>query len=148
MLVHANGRIKTYMMVLGTINAGRCLAVFVLMWAGIPLITSLWLGFFLPFFIITQSRILFIKHEIGNIISIRHYIYNVFVPVCLMIVASFAFSFGFKMLYGDSVPVIIASLAGNALIVAALFWLVIGKDERNVLTGKAKSALAMLRHKI
>ena len=142
MLVHASGRIKLYTTCLGIGNGLRCLLVFLLLLWGLPLIPTLWLGWFLPFFILNQMRIWFAKRAIG--ISVRQYIRTVFIPLAFIGSGSFAFSFGFKALAGDAVWVILAGTAANAAVVAGLMWMLIGSEERRVLRAKFASAWAKM----
>ena len=138
MLVHASGRIKLYTTCLGIGNGARCLLVLGLLLAGVPLIPTLWLGWFLPFLVLNQMRVGFAKLAIG--ISVRQYLRAVFAPLVGIGAGSFAFSFGFQALAGDSVGAILAGTAGNAGVVAALTWLLIGSAERAVLRAKLAAA--------
>ena len=142
MLIQASGRIKAYIVTLGSVNIGRCLAVFILLWLGVPLIPTLWLGWFLPFFMATQSRVWFVRRVLGHIVSIRHYFMQIWIPVFLMIAASFVFSFGFKALFGDTIPAMLLCLAGNVVLVATLFWIIIDANERSVIRAKISAAYA------
>jgi O-antigen/teichoic acid export membrane protein len=142
MLVHASGRIQLYTTCLGIGNGLRCLLVFLLLLGGLPLIPTLWLGWFLPFVILNQMRVWFAKRAIG--ISVRQYFRTVFIPLAFIGSGSFAFSFGFKALAGDAVWAILAGTAANAGVVAALMWMLIGSDERRVLRAKFASAWATM----
>jgi len=145
MLMTACGRIKKYMIVFGVVNGMRCLAVFVLLWGGVSLIPALWMGWFLPLFVLTQVRVWLEKRALGAAVSVRYYVTEVLIPICAMGVASFAFSFGFKAWHGDSIPMILLCVIGNAITVALLFWLVIGASERNVLLCKITTVYTKFR---
>ncbi len=140
MLVHASGRIKLYTTCLGIGNAGRCFLVLFLLLGGFPLIPTLWLGWFLPFFILNQLRVWFARRAIG--ISGRQYFRAVFFPLAFIGGGSFAFSFGFKALAGEAVGAILAGTAANAGVVAALTWALIGAEERRFLGAKLAAAWA------
>lgn len=142
MLVHASGRIKLYTTCLGVGNGARCLLVLGLLLAGVPLIPTLWLGWFLPFLVLNQMRVGFAKLAIG--ISVRQYVRAVFAPLVAIGAGAFAFSFGFKALAGDAAGAILAGTAGNAGVVAALTWLFIGTEERNLIRAKLAAARARI----
>lgn len=142
MLVHASGRIKLYTTCLGIGNGARCLLVLGLLFWKIPLIPTLWLGWFLPFFILNQMRVWFAKRAIG--ISVRQYFRAVFIPLAGIGGGSFAFSFGFKAWAGDAVWAMLTGAAANAGVVAALLWLLIGSEERRMLRAKLSSAWAQV----
>ena len=144
MLIHASGRIKTCMTFVGLIDCCRLFIVLLLFLGDVPLIPALWLGLFLPVVFLQQSFVLFARHIFGKEISIRHYVAKVLTPIGLMITFSFAFSFGFKAWFGDSIQTILLCFIGNASIVAVLFWLVIGSDERKVVLAKIMSAHARI----
>lgn len=138
MLVQASGRIKLYTTCLGIGNGGRCLVVLILLHGGIPLIPSLWLGWFLPFFILNQMRIWFARRAVG--ISVRQYLRIVFFPLAAMGGGSFAFVFGFRALAGESILSILFCAAANAVVVGALMWGLIGAEEREILALKFRTA--------
>jgi len=142
-LIHATGRIKGYTLIVGACDAVRFVLLWVLLWNGMPLVKTLWLVMFYLPIIVLQSVVLIARQSLGKEISIRHYVFEVLAPACLMIAASFAFSFGFKALHGDSIVAILSCLAGNALLVALLFWLVIGADERTVIRTKIAAIKAI-----
>ena len=146
MLVTASGRIKVYTTTLGIGNAGRCFIVLALLWWGLPLIPTLWLGLFLPLFILNQCRVLFAKYTLGAQVSIRHYLKKILLPVSAMSLISIMFSFSFKTLYGDGVFAMLMCLTINILIVAILFWLLVGSDERKILLSKITPAINLFRH--
>ncbi len=140
MLVQASGRIKLYTTCLGIGNGARCLLVLILLSRGVPLLPTLWLGWFLPFFILNQMRVWFAKRAIG--ISIREYVRALLVPAVFIVGGSFAFSFGFKALAGDAIWAILACAAANVGVVAALTWTFVGAEERKALLAKALAARA------
>lgn len=136
MLVQASGRIKLYMTCLGFGNSARCFLVLALLLGKVPLIPALWLGWFLPWLVLNQMRIWFAKKAIG--VSIRQYARHVLMPLAIISSGSFAFSFGFRVLAGDSVWAILACSAANGLVVAGLMWGLIGPDERALLSSKIR----------
>jgi len=138
MLVHASGRIKVYITCLGIANGGRCLMVLLLLLGGIPLIITLWLGWFFPFLIITQARVWFARRVVG--VSIRQYVKKVLIPLLIMAVASVAFTFSFKFFIGTTVLAILLCGALNVGFVGVLMWVLIGADERKVIASKMGSA--------
>lgn len=142
MLVQASGKIKLYTTCLGIGNGSRCLLVFLLLLLDVPLIPTLWLGWFLPFLILNQMRIWFAKLAIG--VSGKQYWHTVFTPLLFIGTGSFAFSFGFKALAGDAVWLILAGAAANAVVVGTLFWLLIGSAERRFLGGKFLAAWSQI----
>ena len=142
MLVQASGRIKLYTTCLGIGNGARCLLVLILLSCGLPLIPTLWVGWFLPFFILNQMRVWFAKRAIGT--SIREYVRALLVPAAFIVGGSFAFSFGFKALAGDAIWAILACALANFGVVAALTWTFIGAEERHVLIAKAWAAWAQM----
>jgi len=142
MLVQATGRIKRFTTFLGIGNAGRCATVLALLVHGLPLIPTLWLGWFLPYVILNQMRVWFANRILG--ISIRQYLRRVFAPLLLIAGGSFAFSFGFKALAGESVWTILTCSALNAVIVGSLVWSVSGPEERRHLLSKLMAASTRL----
>lgn len=138
MLVHASGRIKLYTTCLGIGNGARCLLVLLLLLKGVPLIPTLWLGWFLPFLILNQMRVWFARQAIG--VSLREYFRIVFVPLVLIGAGSFAFCFGFKALAGDAIWAVLTGSAANAGVVATLLWLLMGTAGRQVLRAKLAAA--------
>lgn len=138
MLVHASGKIRVYTTCLGIGNGGRCLVVLLLLMCGIPLIPTLWIGWFLPFFILNQMRIGFAKQALD--VSVRQYLRCVFIPLVAIASSSFGFSFLFKMYAGSSILAILFCSVVNVILVAGLMWGAIGPDERGVLILKFRSA--------
>jgi len=134
MLVQASGKIKLYTTCLGIGNGGRCLVVLLLLTYGVPLIPTLWIGWFLPFFILNQMRIGFAKQATG--VSVRQYLRCVFIPLAIIASGSFGFSFLFRMYAGNSIPAILCCSAMNVIVVAGLMWASIGSNERGVLVSK------------
>ena len=116
--------------------------VLLLLLLDVPLIPTLWLGWFLPFLILNQMRIWFAKLAIG--VSGKQYWHTVFTPLLFIGTGSFAFSFGFKALAGDAVWLILAGAAANAVVVGTLFWLLIGSAERRFLGGKFLAAWSQI----
>jgi Na+-driven multidrug efflux pump len=145
MLVQASGRIKLYMTCLGIGNGSRCFLVLALLLHHVPLIPALWLGWFLPWFVLNQMRIGFAKRAIG--ISMRQYVRHVFLPLTAISGGSFAFSFGFRTLAGGSVWAILACAAANTVVVAGLMWALIGAGEREVLASKIRRVWIRLTRK-
>ena len=142
MLVNASGRIKLYSSVLGIVSGLRCAAVFLLLCADVPLIPALWVGWFLPFLVLNQMRVVFAKRAIH--ISIRDYLARVLLPTS--VVAGFAFgsSFLLKCLLGSSVLAILSVGVMSCVVVACTLWMVVGSIERQVLKGKVRTAFARL----
>jgi len=140
MLIHASGKIKVYMTVLGTFNALRCLFVFLFFWFGVSLIPALWMGWFAPWLLITMARVFFVRQALGSVISIRHYYAAAVMPCVMMIASALAFSFGFKAVFGDSVYAIFICFAANALVVASVFWFTVGAEEQKILLSKIRKA--------
>lgn len=142
MLVQASGRIKLYTTCLGIGNGARCLLVLLLLFWGVPLLPSLWLGWFLPFLLLNQMRVGFAKLAVG--VSVRQYLRDIFGPLILIGAGSFGFSFGFKALAGDAVWAILACTAANVGVTTTLTWLLIGPNERRMLAAKIGAAWARL----
>lgn len=142
MLVQASGRIKLYMTCLGIGNGSRCFLVLAMLLNDIPLISALWLGWFLPWFVLNQMRIWFAKQAIG--VSIRQYVRHVFAPLAVIISGSFAFSFGFRTLFGRSLWAILGCSTANIFVVAGLMWALIGSKEREILASKIRIGWAGL----
>ena len=143
MLVQASGKIKLYTTALGIGNGMRCLAVLLLLWAEVPLIPTLWVGWFLPFFILNQMRVGFAKRAVG--VSIRDYLLLVLLPACVVCTVSFGVSFVVKAVAGASIGAIFFCGLLNCAIVVGMLWLVVGPVERQVLKSKISVVLAKLK---
>jgi Na+-driven multidrug efflux pump len=142
MLVQASGRIKLYTTALGIGNAMRCLAVLLLLWWKVPLIPALWIGWFLPFLVITQLRLGFARLALG--ISVHDYISGVFKPVFVVSGSAFGLAFTMKILLGTSIPAILVSGALNVVVVVGSLWLGIDPLERTVLKTKITAGYSKL----
>lgn len=142
MLVNASGRIKLYSTVLGIGSGMRCGAVIVLLLLDVPLIPSLWIGWFAPFLVLNQMRVVFAKRAIH--ISIRDYLARVLLPTGVVAGCAFASSYLMKHLLGSSVLSILAAGLLNCTVVGISLWLVLGTKERQVLKGKVRTAFARL----
>jgi len=142
MLVNASGRIKLYSSVLGIVSGLRCVAVLLLLWADVPLVPALWVGWFSPFLVLNQMRVVFAKRVIS--ISIRDYLARVLLPTGVVAGCAFTCSCLMKQLLGSSVLAILVVGILNCVIVACTLWVVVGSVERQVLKGKVKSVVARL----
>jgi hypothetical protein len=134
MLVNASGHIKLYSSVLGLGNSARCLAVLILLWLDFPLIFSLWIGWFSPFFVICQVRVWFASRVVG--LSIREYLQTILLPVFEIALGSFGLVILVKTFAGDSLTAMLGTVIANGAIVFVLLWITIGASERSIIHEK------------
>lgn len=142
MLVNASGQIKLYSTVLGIGSGMRCVAVIVLLLLDLPLIPSLWIGWFAPFLVLNQMRVVFAKRVLH--ISIRDYFARVLLPTGTIAGTAFMSSFLLRSVLGRSVWAILAVGFLNCGVVGSTLWMVVGSIERQILRKKFQAAFKRL----
>lgn len=114
MMIHASGRIKAYMVTLGTINMSCPLVLLILLCFGIDLVPALAVAWIAPRTALSAGRLLFARRILGT--SLLPFVRCVFLPAMLCVCFSVALCAAIRITLGHGLAGCAVALLINVLL--------------------------------